>query len=135
MVLVDANVLIDLLTDDPAWRSWSEQNLRTCAAADVLAVNPIIFAEIAPHFRTGQDAEQWLSRFPFILLELPYSAAFEAGRAHAKYRRAGGDKRSPMPDFFVGAHAVVAGVTLLTRDSRRYRTYFPDVQLITPPSA
>lgn len=133
MILVDANVLIDLLADDPAWRGWSEHALTQAATDDRLAVNPVVFAEIAPHFDAKADADRWLAAFPFILLELPYEAAFAAGRAHAAYRRAGGDKRAPMPDFYIGAHAQVGGLTLLTRDVRRYRTYFPHVRLIAPP--
>lgn len=136
MVLVDANVLIDMLVDDPTWRPWSEANVRRFAGEQGVGINPIIFAEVAPHFTSREYALRWLRGTPYARLRLPYKAAYGAGAAYARYRKLEkGEKRSPMPDFYIGAHAQLLGMQLLTRDPRRYRTYFPDVQLITPPSA
>ena len=133
MVLVDANVLLDVMTDDPEWCDWSESRLAEIAE-DGLAINPIIYAELTPGYRAPEDLDAALKGWSVERLLLPYDAAFPAGRAFVKYRQRGGVRRSPLPDFYIGAHAQVAGLTLLTRDGDRYREYFPDVSLICPES-
>jgi predicted nucleic acid-binding protein len=132
MVLVDANVLLDILTDDPRWRSWSEEKLLVVIETDQAAVNPIIYAELGAAYRTAAELERALSGWPVQRLPLPYEAAFPAAKAFLRYRRRGGQRHSPLPDFYIGAHAAAAGLTLLTRDAPRYRTYFPKVRLISP---
>jgi predicted nucleic acid-binding protein len=128
--LVDSNVIVDVITDDPVWRSWSESALRDAAEQSTLAINPIIFAEVSMTFDRIEDAD--LALADFVREPLPYEAGFLAGKAFLNYRRRGGTKRSPMPDFYVGAHAVVARMTLLTRDAARYRTYFPGLKVLAP---
>jgi predicted nucleic acid-binding protein len=128
--LVDANVLIDVVTRDPAWASWSEAALREAAEHSTLAINPIIFAEVTMKFDRIEDADAAL--VDFTREPLPYEAGYLAGKAFLAYRRRGGARRSPMPDFYVGAHAVVGRMKLLTRDAGRYRTYFPALQLLAP---
>lgn len=132
MILVDSNVIIDLLTEDPTWRLWSEAALRDAADRDEVAINPIIYAEIASGFATMSDLDRHLGADAFRRLPLPYEAGFVAGRAFVEYRRRGGVRASPLPDFYIGAHAAVAGLGLLTRDARRYTGYFPKVRLISP---
>ena len=132
MVLVDASVLLDILTDDPKWRLWSEEKLLNVVEADQAAVNPIICAELGAAYRTVAELERALSGWPVQRLPLPYEAAFPAAQAFLRYRRKGGQRRSPLPDFYIGAHAAVDGLTLLTRDAPRYRTYFPKVKIISP---
>ena len=131
-VLVDSNVLLDILTEDEAWRDWSDAMLADCARSSRLVVNPIIYSEVSAHFDSIEDLDDalpasWIRREP-----LPWEASFLAGRCFLAYRRRGGVRRSPLPDFYIGAHAAVAGLTLLTRDARRYRTYFPKLKLISP---
>ena len=128
--LVDTNVLLDIITMDPAWRAWSENALREAAERSTLAINPIIFAEVSMKFDRIEDADAAL--VDFDRETLPYEAGFLAGKAFLAYRRRGGQKRAPMPDFYVGAHAVVACMDLLTRDSARYRTYFPGLSILSP---
>ena len=132
MVLVDTNVLLDLFTDDKAWRAWSERAIRD-------AVVDAAGGRQSHHLRGGvagfSDSgvlDRHLDALMLVRLPLPYEAAFPAGRAFLRYRRAGGTRASPLPDFFIGAHAQTAGLTLLTRDASRYRTYFPNVRLVTP---
>jgi hypothetical protein len=132
MVLVDANVLLDIVTDDPKWRSWSEEKLLAVVETDQAAVNPIIYAELGAAYRTEAELDRALSGWPVQRLPLPYEAAFPAAQAFLRYRRRGGQRCSPLPDFYIGAHAVSAGLILLTRDAGRYRTYFPKVRLISP---
>ena len=131
-VLVDSNVLLDVLTDDPRWSSWSEQALARCADDGALAINPIIYTEVSIRFGTIEDLEEALAPHLFERLALPWEAAFLAGKCFLDHRRRGGRKTSPLPDFYIGAHAAVADLTLLTRDSTRYRTYFPKLRLIAP---
>jgi predicted nucleic acid-binding protein len=131
MVLVDANVLLDILTDDPKWSSWSEEKLLAVIEDDQAAVHPIIFAELGAAYRTATELEAALTGWPIQRLPLPYKAAFPAAQAFLRYRRRGEQRRSPLPDFYIGAHAAVMGFTLLTRDALRYRTYFPKVRLIS----
>jgi predicted nucleic acid-binding protein len=132
MVLVDANVLLDVLTDDPDWRTWSEEALLSAVGTEDLAINPIIYAELAPAFRTERELERALRGWTLERLALPYEAGFLAGQALLRYRERGGQRRSPLPDFYIGAHAQATQVSLLTRDAVRYRTYFPEVNLLTP---
>lgn len=132
MVLVDASVLLDVLTDDPEWRRWSEDQLARLSEVEDLAINPIIYAELSPAFRTARELESALKGLPIQRLMLPYDAGFLAGRAFVRYRAEGGARRSPLPDFYIGAHAQLEGMLLLTRDVRRYRSYFPKVRLVCP---
>lgn len=133
MILVDSNVILDLLTDDPAWRPWSEAALSAAADRDEVAINPIIYAEIASGFATMKELDRCLGADAFRRLPLPYEAGFVAAHAFVEYRRRGGVRTSPLPDFYIGAHAAVSGLRLLTRDVRRYSGYFPKVRLIAPP--
>ncbi len=128
--LVDTNVLLDVITQDPTWQSWSENALRKAAEHSTLAINPIIFAEVSMKFDRIEDADAAL--VDFTREPLAYEAGFLAGKAFLAYKRRGGAKRSPMPDFYVGAHAVVGRMQLLTRDAARYRTYFPGLKLVAP---
>jgi predicted nucleic acid-binding protein len=128
--LVDANVLLDVITRDATWLSWSEGALRRAAEHSSLAINPIIFAEVSTKFIRIEACDDALAGF--IREPLPYEAGFLAGKAFIAYRRRGGARRSPMPDFYVGAHAVIAQMQLLTRDAARYRTYFPGLKIVAP---
>jgi predicted nucleic acid-binding protein len=131
-ILVDSNVILDILTEDPQWFEWSAQKLTECANQGELIVNPIIYAEISIGFSQPEELDTAIPPDFFRRDPLPYNAAFLAGQSFLDYRRRGGERRSPLPDFYIGAHAAVAEIPLLTRDINRYRTYFPDVQLITP---
>lgn len=131
-VLVDSNVLLDVLTEDPEWFEWSSGQLATCADSHLLAINPIIYAEVSVGFGTIEELEEVLTANLFARLPLPWEAAFLAGKCFLKYRQRRGARRSPLPDFYIGAHAAVASLTLLTRDATRYRTYFPKLPLISP---
>ncbi len=131
-VLVDSNVILDIVTQDPEWLSWSEQALESAAEHAPLVVNPLIFAEISVSFQRIEDLDRVLPRAVFRRDPLPYEAGFLAGKAFLEYRKRGGSRRSPLPDFYIGAHAAVARLQLLTRDAARYRTNFPSVDLIAP---
>lgn len=131
-VLVDTNVLLDVATEDPVWFDWSASRLCQAANRDGLAINPIVYAELSVHYDTLEALETALSGHPFARLALPWDAAFVAGKAYRRYRSRGGSKRSPLPDFYIGAHAAVAGLVLLTRDAKRYRDHFPRLKLIAP---
>ena len=133
MILFDTNVLLDIATADPVWLPWSEKEFRVAATQGPILINPIIYAELAPAFATAADLDRWLDPVVFQRLPLPYAAGWLAAQAFLKYRRSGGAKTSPLPDFYIGAHAEVEGHTLVTRDPARYRTYFPNVALIAPP--
>lgn len=132
MVLVDANVLLDVLTEDPDWCAWSEGKLLEAVETEDLAINPVIYAELAPAYRSEAELERALRGWTLRRLALPYESAFLAGQALVRYRRDGGGRRSPLPDFYIGAHAESHRLTLLTRNTARYRTYFPRVNLISP---
>jgi len=132
MILVDANVLIDLFTNDPGWVDWSEEALANAAGEGTLQINPIIYAEVSIAFKQATPLDRALEELRIARLDLPYPAGILAGRAFLAYRKRGGLKRSPLPDFYIGAHAVVEGLKLLTRDPNRYRTYFPNLDLICP---
>ncbi|MDD3293920.1 MAG: type II toxin-antitoxin system VapC family toxin [Geobacteraceae bacterium] len=131
-VLVDSNVLLDILEDDPDWCDWSSQQLSRCDEDSILVINPIIYAEVSIGFNRIEELEEALPADFFERRRLPWEAAFRAGKCFLAYRRAGGARRSPLPDFFIGAHALVRGMTPLTRDAARYRTYFPRLALIAP---
>lgn len=131
-VLVDANVLLDVLTQDSLWCAWSERQLRLASASTDLLINPLVYAELAAGFRSEAALRASLDGFPFKFEALPWEAAFPAGQAFLRYRRAGGNRTAPLPDFYIGAHAAVKKYRLLTRDARRYKTYFPGLHLIAP---
>ena len=132
VTLIDSNVLIDLLMGDATWYDWSSSAIKRAANESTLAINAIIYAEVSATFHTIKDLDYALPVAVYRREPLPYDAAFMAGRAYLKYRKSGGTRISPLPDFYIGAHATVAGFRLLTRDARRYRTYFPSVELIAP---
>jgi predicted nucleic acid-binding protein len=129
--LVDSNVILDVVTDSP-WADWSRQRLTDCAQNGRLVINPLIFAEVSIGFDTVEHVEALLDHDYFEYADLPWAAAFLAGKCFAEYRRRGGERRSPLPDFYIGAHAAVSGMVLLTRDARRYRTYFPKLDVRAP---
>lgn len=131
-MLVDANVILDIRTEDPAWYEWSAQALAGAADQHQLAINPIIYAEVSIDADRIEDLEDELPERDYRRLPLPYEAGFLAGKAFLRYRRSGGKRRSPLPDFYIGAHAAVSDLILLTRDAARYRSYFPTVRLISP---
>ena len=131
-VLVDSNVLIDILQEDEEWFSWSSARLAPLVDARRLVIDPIVYAEVSIAFASIEDFEAAIGGFDFERQPLPWEAGFLAGKAFERYRRRGGVKRSPLPDFYIGAHAAIAGLKLLTRDPRRYREYYPGLQLIAP---
>ncbi len=131
-VLVDSNVLLDVATADPVWSDWSSNTLERTADQAVLIINPLVYAEVSVGFPTIEALEAALPVDLYRREDLPYEAAFLAGKCFIRYRRDGGSRRSPLPDFYIGAHAAVAGYRLLTRDTTRYRTYFPTLQIIAP---
>jgi predicted nucleic acid-binding protein len=134
-VLVDSNVLLDLLEHDPHWYAWSSEQLQQAADCGELIINPVIYAEISVGFARMEDLEAIVTPDIFQRRPLPWEAAFLAGKCFLRYRHQGGLRCSPLPDFFIGAHAAVEGLTLLTRDATRYRTYFPSIKLISPQTA
>ena len=131
-VLVDANVLLDVLTEDPRWYAWSARHLDICVAQAELCINPIIYAEVSIGFERIEQLDDALPPDVLNRLELPWEAGFLAGKAFLRYRRAKGARTSPLPDFYIGAHAATEGMTLLTRDAGRYRTYYPKLEIISP---
>jgi predicted nucleic acid-binding protein len=131
-VLVDSNVLIDVATRDPVWDEWSSKTLERVANEAVLVINPLIYAEVSVGFDTIEAVEAALPADIYSREALPYEAAFLAGKVFLAYRRAGGTRTSQLPDFYIGAHAAVAGYRMLTRDATRYRTAFPKLELIAP---
>jgi predicted nucleic acid-binding protein len=133
--LVDTNVLFDLVTDDPIWADWSARQLRIWSAYGTLVVNPVVYAELSVGYDRIDEVDAALDAAGVELVEIPRAALFLAGKAFAKYRARGGTRSGVLPDLFIGARAVVQGIGLLTRDSRRYRTYFPTIILITPGDA
>lgn len=130
-ILVHSNVILDIVTEDPAWFEWSADQLANYSEQSVLVINPIIYAEVAIGFEQVEELEAILPSNIFRRDPLPWEAAFLAGKSFLQYRRRGGKKRSPLPDFYIGAHAQVTGFSLLTRDASRYRTYFP-IEIIAP---
>ena len=131
-VLVDSNVILDVFQDDPSWANWSEKMLNELSAANQLYINSIIYTEISISFARIEELDAAITMANFEILELPKEALFLAGKAFLQYKRNQGQKTSPLPDFFIGAHAAVLGIDLLTRDISRYQTYYPTVNLIHP---
>lgn len=135
MPLIDTNVLFDLITNDPIWADWSLRQIDMQAMRERLVVNPVVYAELSISFDRFEEVDTFLGGAGIEIDEMPRSALFLAGRAFREYRSRGGTKTGVLPDFFIGAHAVVEGVSLLTRDVGRYRSYFPTIRLITPGDA
>lgn len=135
MLLVDTNVLVDVLEDDPQWADWSIGQLRAQSKIHRLAIDPIIYAELSLTFSTVESLDRALDDLGLALVELPRPALFLAGKAFVRYRRQGGTRNNVLADFFIGAHAAVSGYPLLTRDTRRYAAYFPGVRLVAPERA
>jgi hypothetical protein len=131
-VLVDSNVILDVFLNDPTWADGSESVLEELSAANRLFINPMVYAEVSIGFERIEELESALRPAGFILLDIPKEALFLAGKVFLRYKKRNGKKRFPLPDFFIGAHAAVMGLALLTRDARRYRSYFPSVRLISP---
>jgi len=129
--LVDTNVLLDLFTNDPIWADWSTRQLRILSAREALIINAVVYAELSVGYDRVEALDAVLTTISVELVEIPRAALFLAGRAFQTYRARGGSRSGVLPDFLIGAHAAVAGVTLLTRDARRYRSYFPTITLIT----
>ena len=134
-VLVDSNILIDIATDDPAWAGWSADALARAGEEARLVINPLIYAEVSIAHSRSETLDAALPEDVFSREPRPWAAAFLAGKAFLSYRRRGGDRASPLPDFYIGAHAAVRGYRLLTRDRGRYATCFPKVELISPENA
>jgi len=131
-IVVDSNVILDIVTEDNRWFTWSSEVLAQYSETHVLVINPVIYAEVSIGFDRIEDVEAVLSPMLFRRAPIPWEAAFLAGKCFLQYRKKEGSKRSPLPDFFIGAHAAVLGIPLLTRDASRYRTYFPQLKLIAP---
>ena len=132
MLLVDTNVLVDVLQNDPQWADWSIAQMRAQARLHALVINPVIYAEMSLSFSTIEALDDVLRTLGLELREIPRPALFLAAKAYAQYRRRGGSKGQVLPDFFIGAHAAVAGCSLLTRDAGRFRTYFPTLEVLAP---
>ncbi len=132
VTLVDSSVLLDIMTEDPAWGQWSESALAHAGDAGILIINPIVYAEVSAGFDRIEDLDDAVPADEIEREPLPYEAGFLAAKAFLAYRKRGGQKRSPLPDFYIGAHAAVGQYRLLTRDAARYRTYFPTVDVIAP---
>ena len=135
MLLVDTNVLVDVLENDPEWADWSIGQLRAQSKIHRLAINPIIYSELSLTFTTVEALDRAIAELGLALVELPRPALFLAGKAFVRYRRQGGNKNNVLADFYIGAHAAVSRYPLLTRDTRRYTAYFSDVKLIAPENA
>jgi predicted nucleic acid-binding protein len=130
--MVDSNVILDVASEDPEWIDWSASMLAAAAQKGRLVINPLIYAEVSCGFDRIELLDEAVPPDYYVREPLPWSAAFLAGKVFLKYRRGGGNRPAPLPDFYIGAHAAIAGYTLLTRDARRYRTYFPKLQIIGP---
>lgn len=131
-ILVDSNVILDIFTKDSKWFEWSSETLADLAERELLYINPIIYSEISISFERIEELEQALPNDYIHRDNLPYEAAFLAGKCFLKYRKSGGIKHAPLPDFYIGAHAAVRGWNILTRDNGRYQTYFPTLHVISP---
>jgi predicted nucleic acid-binding protein len=134
-VLVDSNVLLDIATDDPSWGSWSGRALAEAAEHTTLIINPIVYAEVSIGFTTIEALDAALPATLYRREPLPWEAGFLAGKCFLLYRRRGGLRNSPLPDFYIGAHAAIAQLALLTRDAARYRSYFPKLEILAPASS
>ncbi len=133
MVIVDTNVLLDVLEDDSDWAEWSADRMRELAKIHDLAINPVIYAELSVTFNAIEELDAVVSDLALKFMEIPRPALFLAGKAFVRYRRQGGRKNNVLSDFFIGAQAAVLDCPVLTRDTRRYRRYFPTVALLAPP--
>lgn len=133
-VLVDSNVLIDIASGDPVWEPWSSQALAECAEYAGLVINPIIYSEVSVSYQTIETLDAALPLHLYERASLPWEAGFLAGKCFLAYRRAGGRRTAPLPDLYIGAHAAIKGLALLTRDATRYRTYFPRLEVLAPPT-
>jgi hypothetical protein len=131
-ILVDSNIILDVFLDDPNWAEWSESKLEEFSSITKLFINPVVYSEVSIGFNRIEDLESALNHGGFQMLEISKEALFLAGKAFLKYRKNKGPKRSPLPDFYIGAQAAVLEIDLITRDESRYRTYFPTVKLISP---
>ena len=131
-MLVDTNVLVDVLQNDPQWADWSMAQLQAQSKVHRLSINPIIYAELSLTFSTVEALDAVISCMELDLLDIPKPALFLAGKAFVQYRRGGGARTNVLADFFIGAHAAVSGLPVLTRDTRRYQSYFPSINLVTP---
>lgn len=131
-VMVDSCVLLDILNSDPRWYDWSASTVSDIADSDTIVVNPVIYSEVSVGFTRIEQLEYFLAPEIVGYLSIPRTAAFLAGKCFLRYRRRGGSKVNPLPDFFIGAHASVAGIPLMTRDTKRFRDYFPSLELISP---
>jgi predicted nucleic acid-binding protein len=132
MILVDANIILDIWDPDPVWSAWSANQLRDQSLLHELAINPIVYSEISVSFPTPASLDRKLANLGITVLNIPLEAAFLAGKAFARYRRLGGSRTNVLADFFIGAHATVLGCPLLTRDTRRYATYFHSLRIVAP---
>jgi predicted nucleic acid-binding protein len=132
MLLVDTSILVDVLQDDPQWGEWSTTQLRAQAQIHELAINSVIYAEMSIYFRRAESLDQLVEAMHLRMEEIPKAALFLAGKAFVHYRKRGGTKTQVLPDFFIGAHATVQNMALLTRDASRFKTYFPTLQVISP---
>lgn len=132
MILVDTNVLLDLVTDDPVWADWSQQQLDLAAARDTLAINAVVYAELSIGYPSIEPLDAMIDAAGLVITAIPRPALFLAGKAFQRYRAAGGVRTGVLPHFFLGAHAMVTHAPLITRDAARYRTYFPEITLIAP---
>jgi predicted nucleic acid-binding protein len=133
MILADTNVLLDVVTDDPVWEDWSQRQLDAAVLRDRLAIVPVVYAELSGAFVRYEEVDAFLDETGIDVIEMPRPALFLASQVFKTYRSRGGPRASVLPDFFVGAQAAVLGAPLITRDIRRYRTYFPNLDLIAPP--
>jgi predicted nucleic acid-binding protein len=132
LILVDTNVLVDVVTNDPLWAEWSERQLTLAAARDDVAINDIVYAELSVRYTRIEELDAMIRDASLVSAPLPRPALFLAGKAFQRYRSAGGVKTGVLPDLFIGAHAVISDSLLITRDAARYRTYFPGIMLIAP---
>ena len=132
MTFVDTNILLDLFTADPQWGAWSQAQLERLAAEGPLIINDVVYAEVSTRFESVEEVDDAIRRAGLLLESISRQALYNAGKAFRRYRAAGGARTGVLPDFFIGAHAAVADLALVTRDVGRYRTYFPTVELVTP---
>jgi predicted nucleic acid-binding protein len=132
VVLVDTNILLNVVHRVPPWWDWSLTQLRQQAQVHELLVSPVVYSELAPSFKEPAELDNLLGTMQLVLKDMPRAALFLAGHVHRRYRQAGGPRHSALPDFLIGAHAMVLGCGILTRDARRFRSYFPNVPLVTP---
>jgi predicted nucleic acid-binding protein len=132
VLIIDANVLLDIVSNDANWADWSARQLRHQSQVHALVINAVVYTELSMAFADLDDVDRVVDEMRLNFAEIPKPALFLAGKAFLRYRRAGGPRTSVLPDFFIGAHAAIAGCAILTRDERRYRAYYPRVPLITP---